>query len=57
MPKGTTIMEEIFAKCDPLIYRVQMTDFPDYNRFVVSKKSAARRKYDPERGDGSYFLV
>ena len=38
-------MEEIFAKCDPSIYRVQMTDFPDYNQFVVSKKSAAMRQY------------
>ena len=44
-PKGMTIMEEIFAKCDPSIYRVQMTDFPDYNQFVVSKKSAAMRQY------------
>ncbi len=44
-PKGTTIMEEIFAKCDPSIYRVQMTDFPDYNQFVVSKKSAAMSEY------------
>ncbi len=31
-PKGMTIMEDIFAKCDPSIYRVQMTDFPDYNQ-------------------------
>jgi hypothetical protein len=45
-PKGMTIMEVIFAKCDPSIYRVQMTDFPDYNQFVL-----------PEGGDGSWFSV
>jgi hypothetical protein len=44
-PKGMTIMEEIFAKCDPSIYHVQMMDFPDYNQFVVSKKSVAVRQH------------
>ena len=44
-PKGMTIMEEIFDKCDPTIYRVQMTDYPDSNQFVVSKKSVAMRQY------------
>ena len=38
-------MEEIFAKCDPSIYRVQMTELPDSHHFVISKKSTALREY------------
>ncbi len=43
--KGMAIMEEIFAKCDPSIYRMQMTDLLDSHKFVISKKSAATREY------------
>jgi hypothetical protein len=43
-PKGIAIMEEIFAKCDPSIYRMQMTDLLDSHKFVMSKKSAATRE-------------
>jgi hypothetical protein len=38
-------MEDIFAKCDPSIYRMQMTDLPKYYKFVISKKSTAKREY------------
>jgi hypothetical protein len=38
-------MEEIFAKCDPSIYPMQMTDLPDSHKFVISKKSTATREY------------
>jgi hypothetical protein len=44
-PKGIAIMEEIFAKCDPSIYRLQMTDHPNYHKFVILKKSTAMREY------------
>ena len=44
-PKGIAIMEEIFAKCDPSIYRMQMTDLLDSHKFVISKKSTATREY------------
>jgi hypothetical protein len=38
-------MEDIFAKCDPSIYRMQMTDLPESYKFVISKKSTAIREY------------
>ncbi len=38
-------MEEIFAKCDPSIYHMQMTNLPDSHKFVISKKSTAMREY------------
>jgi len=38
-------MEEMFAKCDPSIYRMQMTNLLDSNKFVISKKSMAMREY------------
>jgi len=44
-PKGIAIMEEIFAKCDPSIYRMQVTDLLDSHKFVISKKSTAMREY------------
>jgi hypothetical protein len=44
-PKGKAIMDEIFAKCDPSIYRMQMTDLPDYYKFIMSKNSSAKREY------------
>jgi hypothetical protein len=44
-PKGIAIMEEIFVKCDPSIYRMQMTNHPIYHKFVISKKSTAMREY------------
>jgi hypothetical protein len=44
-PKGIAIMEEIFAKCDPSIYRMQMTDLLDSHKCVISKKSTATREY------------
>jgi len=44
-PKGIAITEEIFAKCDPSIYRMQMTDLLDSHKFVISKKSTATREY------------
>ncbi len=43
--KGMAIMELIFAKCDPTIYRMQMTVLLDCHKFVISKKSAATREY------------
>jgi hypothetical protein len=44
-PKGNAIMEDIFAKCDLSIYRMQMTDLPEYHKCVISKKSTATREY------------
>ena len=44
-PKGSAIMEDIFAKCDPSIYGMQMTDLSDSHKFVISKKSTATREY------------
>jgi len=44
-PKGLAIMEEIFVKCDPSIYRMQMTDLLDSHKFVISKKSTTMREY------------
>jgi hypothetical protein len=44
-PKGISIMEEIFGKCDPSIYRVHMTELRDSLKFVISKKSTATREY------------
>jgi len=43
-PKGIAIMEEIFVKCDPSMYRMQMTNLPDSHRFVISKKSMTMRE-------------
>ena len=43
--KGMAIMELIFAKCDPTIYRMQMTVLLDCHKFVISKRSAATREY------------
>jgi hypothetical protein len=45
-PRGLILMEEIFNKCDPSIYRYNLTEHPDSHTFVVSKKSAATREYD-----------
>ena len=39
------LLEEIFMKCDPFIYCMQMTNHPDYHKFVISKKSMAMREY------------
>jgi len=44
-PKANAIMDDIFAKCDPSIYRMQMTELPEYYKFVMSKKSTAKREY------------
>jgi hypothetical protein len=38
-------MEDIFARCDPSIYRIQVTDHPDHLMFVVSKIAATTREY------------
>jgi hypothetical protein len=38
-------MEEIFTKCEPSIYRMQMTNHPNYHKFVILKKSMAIREY------------
>jgi hypothetical protein len=44
-PRGIALMEEIFQKCESLIYRLQMTEHADFHKFVVSKNSAATREY------------
>ena len=39
-------MEDIFAKCDPSIYCIQiMMDYPDQFMFVVSKIAATTKEY------------
>ncbi len=44
-PKGNAINEDIFSKCDPSIYPMQMTDLPDSHKFFILKKSTATREY------------
>jgi hypothetical protein len=44
-PQGMSFMEDIFARCDPPIHRIQLTDHPDHLMFVVSKIAATTREY------------
>ena len=44
-PQGMSIMEDVFARCDPSIYRIQVTEHPDLSLFVVSKIAASTREY------------
>ncbi len=44
-PQGMSFMEDIFARCDPSIYRIQVMDHPDHLMFVVSKIAATTREY------------
>ncbi len=44
-PQGMSVMEDIFARCDPSIYSIQVTDHPDQLMFVVSKIAATTREY------------
>jgi hypothetical protein len=52
-PKGNAIMEDIFAKCDPSIYPMQMTDLPEYQ--VNSKEGV--HCHTPKDDLGSWFKV
>jgi hypothetical protein len=47
-PRGMSVMEDLFKKCDPLIYRIQLSETPLHHCFVVSKKSAAMGEYKVE---------
>ncbi len=44
-PRGIALMEEIFQKCESLIYCLQMMEHANFHKFVVSKSSAATREY------------
>ncbi len=61
-PRGMSLMEDLFKKCDPSIYHIHLTKIPLHHYFVASKKSAAMREYKveiPQEGlvDGSYFGI
>jgi hypothetical protein len=45
MPQGMSVMDDIFARCDPSIYHIQVTDHLDQLIFVVSKIVATTREY------------
>ena len=47
-PRGMSVMEDLFKKCDPSIYHIQLTKTPSHHCFVILKKSAAMREYKVE---------
>jgi hypothetical protein len=44
-PLGMSVMDDIFARCDTSIYRIQVTEHPDHMMFTVSKIAATTREY------------
>ena len=43
--KRMNLMDEIFRKCDPSMYRIHLTEHETFHSFVVSKLSASFREY------------
>ena len=44
-PQGMSFMDDIFARCDPSIYRIQVMEHPDHLMLTVSKVAATTREY------------
>ena len=45
MPQGMSFIDDIFARCDPSIYRIQVMENPDHLMFMVSKMAGTTREY------------